>query len=136
MVYDEATRRLAGSSGQVTADRVLDLERLGFLLRLFAAAHSRLGGRPSLTAVLAGEHHPVPGLDDVAEWPQVPGGPGRVQRLVQLLLNRARSASGRAARTSSTRSGRSGPVARSATLTARLLARDSDRFAYQCDIAP
>jgi hypothetical protein len=46
MVYDEATRRLAGSSGQIAGDRVLDLERFSLPLRLFAAAQSRLGGRP------------------------------------------------------------------------------------------
>jgi hypothetical protein len=37
------------------------------------------------TAVPAGEHHPRPDLDDVAERPQIPGGSRRVQRLVQFL---------------------------------------------------
>jgi len=39
-----------------------------------------------LTAVLTGEHHSPPRLDDVAEWPQIPALPGGVQRLVQLPL--------------------------------------------------
>jgi uncharacterized protein len=34
--------------------------------------------------VSAGEHHPIPGLDNLAERPQVPGRPCRVQR--ELLL--------------------------------------------------
>jgi hypothetical protein len=36
--------------------------------------------------VLANEHHPPPSLDDVTEWPQIPGQPGSVQRLIQVLL--------------------------------------------------
>jgi hypothetical protein len=65
---DAATPQVGRGSGQVTGDRVLDLQRFGLPLRLFAAAQSRLGCCPSLTAVLAGEHYPVPRLDDVAQW--------------------------------------------------------------------
>jgi hypothetical protein len=32
------------------------------------------------------KRHPPSRFDDVAEWPQIPGLPGDVQRLVQLLL--------------------------------------------------
>jgi hypothetical protein len=70
MVYDAAT----------------DSAWFALPLRLFAAAQLCLGGRPPSTAVLAGEHDPVPGLDDVAERAQVPGRTRRVQSLVQLLL--------------------------------------------------
>jgi hypothetical protein len=59
-------------SGQVAGDRVLDIKRFGLPLRLFAAAQSGLGFCPALTAVPAGNHDPIPGLDDVAERPQVP----------------------------------------------------------------
>jgi hypothetical protein len=55
-------------------------------LWLFAAAEPRLGRRPPGPAVLAGEDHSIPGLDDVAEGPQVPGRSRRVQSLVQFLL--------------------------------------------------
>jgi hypothetical protein len=46
----------------------------------------RLGRPPPPTAVLTSEHHPPPALDDVAEVPEAPGRPRRVQRLVQVLL--------------------------------------------------
>ena len=73
MVYDETTRRLGGSSREIAANRVLDLERLSLPLWLFAAAQPRLGRRPAGAAVLADEDDSIPGLDDVAEGPQVPG---------------------------------------------------------------
>lgn len=69
MVYEDATRRLAGSSGQIAGDRVLDFERFGFPLRLFAAAQPLLGRRPPGATVLAGEHDPIPSLDNAAERP-------------------------------------------------------------------
>jgi hypothetical protein len=60
-------------SGQIAADRVLDVTRFGLPLRLFAAPQPRLGCCPPLTAVPTGEHDPRPGLDDLAERSQVPG---------------------------------------------------------------
>ena len=60
-------------SGQIAADRVLDVTRFGLPLRLFAAPQPRLGCCPPHTAVPTGEHHPRPGLDDLAERSQVPG---------------------------------------------------------------
>jgi hypothetical protein len=62
----------AGASGEVAADHVLDVQRFALPLGLFAAAQPRLGRRPPLRAVLAGEHHPPPCLNDVAERPQIP----------------------------------------------------------------
>jgi hypothetical protein len=62
-------------SGQIAANRVLDLKRFDLPLRLVAAAQPRLSFCPPRTAVPAGEHHPRPGLDDMAERPQVPGRP-------------------------------------------------------------
>jgi hypothetical protein len=38
MVDDEATRRLGGGSGEIAANRVLDLERLALPHWLFAGA--------------------------------------------------------------------------------------------------
>jgi hypothetical protein len=70
---DQATLQLRRGSGQVAADHVLDVKRLGLPLWLLAAAQPGLGRRPPLTTVPTGEHHPIPGLDDVAERPQVPG---------------------------------------------------------------
>jgi hypothetical protein len=70
---DQATPQLRRGSGQIAADRVLDHKRFGLPLRLLAAAQSRLGRGPPRTAMPAGEHHPIPGLDDMAERPQVPG---------------------------------------------------------------
>jgi hypothetical protein len=57
--------------------------------RLLPAAQPRLGCCPPRTAVPAGDHHPIPGLNDVAERPQIPGRSHRVHRLVQLLLEPA-----------------------------------------------
>jgi hypothetical protein len=65
------------------------LEWPGLPLRLFAPAQPRLGRRPAGPTVLAGEHDPIPGLDDMAEGPQVAGGSRRVQGLVQFLLELA-----------------------------------------------
>jgi hypothetical protein len=73
-------------SNEVAADRVLHVQRFGPPPWLFAAAQPRLGGRPLLTAMLTGEHHPPPRLHDVPEWPQVPALPGGIQRPVKLLL--------------------------------------------------
>ena len=75
----------AGASGEVAADRGLDVERFGLPLGL-AAAQPRLGRRPPLSAVLADEHHTPPCLNDVAERPQMPSRPGCIQRLLQFLL--------------------------------------------------
>ena len=69
---DTAIPQLGHGSGQVAGDRVLDIKRFGLPLRPFAAAQPRLGLCPPRTAVPAGEHHPRPGLDDLAERPQVP----------------------------------------------------------------
>ena len=66
----------AGASGEVAADRGLDVERFGLPLGLFAAAQPRLGRRSPLSAVLADEHHTPPCLNDVAERPQMPSRPG------------------------------------------------------------
>ena len=60
-------------SGQVAADRVLDVKRFGLPPGLFAAAQPLLGVCPPPTAVPAGEHHPIQGPDDLAERPQVQG---------------------------------------------------------------
>ena len=68
-----ATPQLRRGSGQIAADRVLDIERFGLPLRRFTAAQPRLGCCPPRTAMPAGEHHPTPGLDDMAERLQVPG---------------------------------------------------------------
>jgi hypothetical protein len=73
MSGDEATPQVGRGSGQVAADRILDLKRFRLQLRLFTPAQPRLGFRPPPTAVPAGEHHPIPGLDDVAERPEVSG---------------------------------------------------------------
>ena len=83
---DQATPQLRHGSGQIAADRVLDLKRFGLPLRLFATAPSGLACCPPRTAVPTEEHNPTPGLDDLAERPQVPGRLGHVQRLVQVLL--------------------------------------------------
>src|SRR4029453_18709280 len=53
---------------------------------LNTTAQPRLGRRPPLTAVLTNKHHPQPALDNIAERPEVPGRPGHVQRLIQVLL--------------------------------------------------
>src|SRR4029453_18218034 len=73
-------------SGQIAADRVLDLMRFSLPRRLFATAPSGLACCPPRTAVPTEEHNPTPGLDDLAERPEVPGRLGQVQRLVQVLL--------------------------------------------------
>jgi hypothetical protein len=59
MVYHEATRRLGGRSGEIAANRVLDLERLGLPHWLFAGAQPRLGRRPAGAAVLADQDNHV-----------------------------------------------------------------------------
>jgi hypothetical protein len=65
--------QLRRGSGQIAGDSVLDLKRFGLPPRLLATAQPRLGCCPPPTAVPAGEHHPRPGLDDMAELPQVLG---------------------------------------------------------------
>ena len=72
--------------GPGRAGRVLHGQRFTLPLRLTTAAQPRLGCRPPPAAMLTNNHHPPPALDDVAERPEVPGRPGRVQRLVQALL--------------------------------------------------
>jgi hypothetical protein len=62
---------LGNGSGEVAADRVLHVQRLTLPLGLNTAAQPRLGRRPPPATVLAGEHHPPPRLDDVAERPQI-----------------------------------------------------------------
>ena len=121
--------------GQVAADCILHAQRFALPLGLFSLAQPRLGRRPPSTAVLAGEHYPPPPLDDVTERPQIPGQPGRIQRLIQVLLEPSAVGVGRTARTSSTRSGRPGPVAQSATLTPHLLAGQTGRPLLSCDRA-
>jgi hypothetical protein len=71
-------------SGEVAADRVLHVQRS--TLQLNSTAQPRLGRRPPPTTVLANNHHPPPALDHMAQRPQIPGRPGHVQRLVQVLL--------------------------------------------------
>jgi hypothetical protein len=120
-----ARPRSQDSSREVAADRVLDLERVGLPLGPFAAAQPRLGRRPPPAAILANKHDPPPALDDMAQRPQIPGGPSQVQRLVKFLLEPVRSASGKAARTCSTHSDSSGPVVGLAPLTPWFLASRS-----------
>jgi hypothetical protein len=72
--------------GPGRAGRVLHGQRFTLPLRLTTAAQPLLGCRPPPAAMLTNNHHPPPALDDVAERPEVPGRPGRVQRLVQALL--------------------------------------------------
>jgi hypothetical protein len=64
MLDDQATPQLRRGSGQIAADRVLDLKRFGLPPRVLAAAQPGLGCCPPRTAVPVGEHHPIPGLDD------------------------------------------------------------------------
>ena len=82
-----------------------------------AAAQPCLDGRPPCATALAGKHHPPPRLDDVAEWPQIPGLPGDVQRLVQLLLEPGAVGFGQRPTDQVDRLREGGPLARSATLT-------------------
>ena len=72
--------------GPGRAGRVLHGQRFTLPLRLTTAAQPLLGCRPPPAAMLTNNHHPPPALDDVAERPEVPGRTGRVQRLVQALL--------------------------------------------------
>src|SRR5215217_1149046 len=74
------------SSGEIAADRVLHVQRLTLPLGRNTAAKPRLGRRPPPATVLTSEPHPPPALDDMAKRPQVPGRPGHVHRLVQVLL--------------------------------------------------
>jgi hypothetical protein len=72
--------------------------------------------------MLAHNQHPPPALDDMAERPQIPGRPGQVQRLVQLLLEPG-PVGGRQGGTDLLNPlGRSGPIAGSAPLTPWFLA--------------
>jgi hypothetical protein len=97
-------------SGQLAADRVLHVKRFGLPLRRFAAGAAGPRLVPARTAVPTGEHESMPGLDDVAAWPQVPDDRGVSNAWSSCCSNRPRSASGSAAPTSSSRSGRFGPV--------------------------
>jgi len=80
-------------SGQKAADGVLHLKQFGLPPKRFTPAQPRLGCCPPRTAAPAGEYHARPGLDDLAERPQVPGRSRPVQRLVQFLLEPAPVAS-------------------------------------------
>jgi hypothetical protein len=65
--------QLRRGSGQIAADRLLDLKRFSLPLRLFAEAQPGLGRCLPRSAVPTGQHHPRPNLDNAAERPQVPG---------------------------------------------------------------
>jgi hypothetical protein len=81
-----AASRSRNGSGEIAADRVLHVQRFTLPLGINTAAQPRLGRRPPPATVLTSEHHPPQALDDMAERPEVPGRPGHVQRLVQVLL--------------------------------------------------
>ena len=110
-------RALGNGSGEVAADRGLDVQRLTLLLGLVAMAQPRLGRRPPPATVLTSEHHPPPALDDMAERPQVLGRPGHVQRLVQVLLEPGPVGVRQGGTDPLDPLGSSGPIAASAPLT-------------------
>jgi hypothetical protein len=115
-----APRERLRGSGEIAADRDLDVQRLSLPLQLLTTAQPLLGCLPRLTAVLADKRHRHHAS---TTWPSGPS--SRVDWAVpnarsRSCSKRARSESGTAARTNSTRLARSGSVTGSSTLTTGL----------------
>ena len=68
-----AASRSRDGSGEIAADRVLHVQRFTVPLGLITVAQPRLSRHPTRATVLTSEHHPPPALNDVTEWPEVPG---------------------------------------------------------------
>jgi hypothetical protein len=108
-------------SGEVAADRLLDVQRFALPLGLFTPAQPRLGRRPPSTAVLTDEHDSISRLHDLAEGPQISAQRPVANAWVQFLLELGAVGVRQGRTDQRTRSGRSGRIAHSATRTPHLL---------------